>query len=92
MGHIRENEKKIITRIRKIKGQLDAVEKGISSGKDCSSILQTLSACRGAMNGLMGELIEDHIKEHIMQDSNHPVTEQDKSSVELVKILKSYWK
>lgn len=92
MSHLFEDRKKIISRIKRIKGQLEAVEKSLNDGKECFEVLQTLSACRGGLNGLMGELVEGHVKEHIMHDPVHPKTAQDKSALELVKLLKTYWK
>ncbi len=53
MSHVFEDKKKIISRIRRIKGQLEAVERGLDEGKECFAVLQTLSACRGGLNGLM---------------------------------------
>ena len=91
MSHISE-DKKIMSRIKRIKGQLEAVEKAIIDDKECYSILQTLSACRGGLNGLIGELIEGHIKEHVMINPNDPKTAQDKSAVELINLMKTYWK
>lgn len=92
MAHIHENKKKIITRIRRIKGQLEAVERSLDEDADCFSVLQTLSACRGGLNGLLGELIENHIKEHVMKNPSAPKSPQDKSALELIKLMKTYWK
>ncbi len=92
MAHVLEAKKKIITRIRRIKGQLDAVERGLEEGIDCYSVLQTLTASRGGLNGLIGELIEAHIKEHVMSDMNNPKSASDKSALELIKLMKTYWK
>ena len=91
MSHLFKN-KKITARVRRIKGQLESVERSLEAGGECFSVLQTLSACRGAMNGLMGELIEGHVKEHIMKDSEAPTTEEDKAALELVTLMKTYWK
>lgn len=91
MSHVSE-DKKIMARIKRIKGQLEAVEKAIIDGKECYTVLQTLSACRGGLNGLIGELIEGHIKEHVMKNPNDPKTAQDKSAVELINLMKTYWK
>ena len=91
MSHVSE-DKKIMARIKRIKGQLEAVEKAITDGKECYAVLQTLSACRGGLNGLIGELIEGHIKEHVMKNPNDPKTAQDKSAVELINLMKTYWK
>ena len=91
MSHVFDDKKKILARIKRIKGQLDAVERSINEESECFKILQTLSACRGAMNGLMGELIEGHIKEHVVHTSN-PKSKEDKAALDLITLLKTYWK
>ncbi len=92
MSYVFEDKKKIITRIRRIKGQLDAVERGLDQEKDCFAVLQTLSICRGGINGLVSELIEDHVKGHVIQDPSKLVTDQDKAAMTLIKLLRTYWK
>jgi DNA-binding FrmR family transcriptional regulator len=92
MAHVFDDKKMIISRIHRIKGQLEAIERSLDEESDCFSVLQTLSACRGGMNGLMGELIEGHVKEHVMQNPNSPKSAQDKAALSLVKLLKTYWK
>ena len=91
MSHVFDDKKKILARIKRIKGQLDAVERSINEESECFKILQTLSACRGAMNGLMGELIEGHIKEHVVHHQNSK-SKEDKAALELITLLKTYWK
>jgi DNA-binding FrmR family transcriptional regulator len=57
---------KLLSRARKIRGQIEAVERALASEKDdCADTLQLLAASRGAINSLMAELMEDHIREHI---------------------------
>ena len=92
MAHLHEDHKKIKSRIKRIKGQLEAVERGLDEGGDCFKVLQTLAASRGAMNGLLSEIVESHIKAHIMIDSANPKTPQDKEAVDLIQLLKTYWK
>ena len=92
MSHLEGDTRKLVSRVRRIKGQLEAVERGLIEGRDCYEVLQTLSACRGGMNGLMGFLVEEHVKEHIMSDKDNPKSSQDKSSLELIKLMKTYWK
>lgn len=93
MAHLSDSNKKIKSRIRKIKGQLEAVERALEQNEsDCFSILQTLSACRGGLNGLLTELIEMHVREHVMDSPHEPKSSQDKSAIELIKLIKTYWK
>ena len=91
MAHVQAEKKKVIARIKKIRGQLDAVERAIDQEKDCYSVLQTLSACRGGLNGLIGELIEGHVTEHIMAQEIS-VEDKNQAALDLIKIMKTYWK
>jgi DNA-binding FrmR family transcriptional regulator len=55
-------EKKVLTRVRRIRGQIDALERALESGAECRSVLQQIAAVRGAANGLMAEVLESHIR------------------------------
>jgi len=92
VAHVSKDKKKIISRIRRIRGQLDAVERGLEEKEDCFSVLQTLAACRGALNGLMGEIVEGHVVNHVMKDPADPKAPEDKAALALVDLLKTYWK
>ena len=56
MAHTIRDKGKLLNRVRRIRGQIDAVEKALDQEQDCSSILQTIAACRGAINSLMAEM------------------------------------
>lgn len=55
----------MIARVRRIKGQADALERALLAGTECSAVLQQIAAIRGALNGLMAEVLEGHIREHL---------------------------
>jgi DNA-binding FrmR family transcriptional regulator len=57
-----EEKKKVLTRVRRIRGQIDALERALENGAECRSILQQIAAVRGAANGLMAEVLESHIR------------------------------
>ncbi|WP_180153359.1 MULTISPECIES: metal/formaldehyde-sensitive transcriptional repressor [unclassified Acinetobacter] len=86
-----EDKKKILTRVRRIKGQAEAIEKALESNVECNAILQQISSIRGAINGLMNEMIEVHLKDTLVSGET---TEQQRSEelAEIAKILKSYLK
>ena len=63
MPHSLEEKKRVVTRLRRIKGQAEALERAVEQGTDCAALLQQLSALRGATNGLMAELLESHLRE-----------------------------
>jgi DNA-binding FrmR family transcriptional regulator len=92
MAHLIKDKKKLIARVRRIQGQLGSVEKALDDVIDCGKILQTLAACRGALDGLMSEVFEGHIRMHIIDPERHPTTEQSKAAQELIDVAKAYLK
>ncbi len=69
MPHSPADKKKALTRVRRIRGQLDALERSLEAGSDCAPVLQQLAAVRGAVNGLMSEVLESHLREEFGQAS-----------------------
>ncbi|QDE93545.1 regulator [Myxococcus xanthus] len=63
MPHSPEEKKKALLRVRRIRGQAEALERALESGAECGTVLQQLAAIRGAINGLMSEVLESHIRE-----------------------------
>lgn len=92
MAHTVRDKKKLLNRIRRIRGQLEAVERAVEQEQDCSVILQTVAACRGAINGLMAELIEGHIRFHVVDPDRQPPSEQARAAQELIDAVKAYLK
>jgi len=91
MAHTLHDQKKILTRIRRIKGQTEALEKALEQGTECIGILQQIAAIRGAANGLMVEVLDSHIREHLGADDITPEQRQIEIE-EVASILKSYLK
>lgn len=90
MAHTIANKEKLILRVKKIKGQLSSIEKALEEEKDCFKILQQISASRGAIQSLMSEVLDGHIKEHL---GNHVSEEQREQEIEnLASLLKTYLK
>ncbi|WP_286272076.1 metal/formaldehyde-sensitive transcriptional repressor [Thalassotalea hakodatensis] len=91
MAHIHDDKNAILVRIKKIRGQTNAIEKALEDGSDCVAVLQQVAAIRGAVNGLMNKVLEDHIRQHIGQIDL--TKEERESEVEaLISILSSYLK
>jgi DNA-binding FrmR family transcriptional regulator len=90
MAHTVANKEKLLLRVKKIKGQLSGIEKALEDEKDCFKILQQISASRGAIQSLMSEVLDGHIKEHL---GNHVSEEQrEKEIANLASLLKTYLK
>jgi DNA-binding FrmR family transcriptional regulator len=92
LAHVIRDKNKLLNRVRRIKGQLDAVERSLDEGAECSDILHTIAACRGAIDGLMAEVIEGHIRFHVVDPDHHPTSERAKAAQELIDVIKMYMK
>jgi len=90
MAHTIANKEKLLLRVKKIKGQMGAIEKALEQEKDCFKVLQQISAARGAIHSLMGEVLDGHIKEHL---GNHVDPKEREQEIEnLASLLKTYLK
>jgi len=86
------NEKqKLLSRIRRLGGQIDAVERSITAGDECADILMLLAAIRGGVNSLMAEILEDHIRLHITHP-NRTVESPEELTEDLIGLVRAYLK
>ncbi|HXP32327.1 MAG TPA: metal/formaldehyde-sensitive transcriptional repressor [Stellaceae bacterium] len=88
MHTIREKTK-LLNRVRRVRGQIEAIERALEKEQGCAAVLHLVVAARGAMNGLMAEVIEDHIHLHVA-DPALPDSERARGAEELVDIVQSY--
>jgi DNA-binding FrmR family transcriptional regulator len=94
MSHTIRDKQKLLNRVRRIKGQLDAVERALASEAGCANVLQLIAGCRGAVNGLMSVVIEDHIRTHFV-DAEHADDAHAAGATatdQLVDVIHSYFK
>ena len=92
MGHTSKEKEKLLQRVRRIRGQVEAVERALTEERDCFAVLQTVSACRGALTSLMAEIIDGHVREHILDPAQEPTKAQTKAAEELLEIIRSFLK
>ncbi|MBV8812420.1 MAG: metal/formaldehyde-sensitive transcriptional repressor [Acidobacteriaceae bacterium] len=86
MAHISSDpDKKILARVRRIRGQIEGIERAIEGSSDCYAILQQTAAVRGALNGLVAELIEGHVRHHVLESSKNT-----RGAEELIDIVRSF--
>lgn len=91
MGHTIHGKKPLLARVRRIKGQAEALERALGEDSECLAILQQIAAIRGAVNGLMSEVLEGHIREHLgAQEATEAQRTEDLEVV--VAALRSYLK
>ena len=90
MAHVAREKTKLLMRLRRMKGQLEAIERAVEKDEECARVLQQATACRGALESFIGEVVEDHIREH-MVDPDAPRTDpQVQAAEELISIIHSY--
>ena len=92
MAHTIREKEKLVLRIRRIRGQIEALERALNDETECSDVLQLITAARGALNALMAELVEDHVRFHVLDPKQKPTSEQALAADELVDIIRSYLK
>ena len=85
--HTTKGKKKLLDRLSRIRGQIDAIERGLEDEQDCTKILQTMAACRGGLNSLMAEVMEGHILDHVVDARQARRLE---AAHELVGVVRSY--
>jgi DNA-binding FrmR family transcriptional regulator len=91
MSHTIKDKKKLLSRIRRIKGQSEAIERALEGDSDCEDILQLVASCRGALNGLMAELIEGHLRFHVLDPDQKTSPSQLEAADELMAVVKRYF-
>lgn len=81
MAHVTTHRRKILTRVRRIGGQVAALEKSLEAEIDCAAVLTQIAAVRGAVQGLMMEVLDDHLREHVAGEPNRRARERELAAV-----------
>ena len=92
MSHTIKEKQNLILRAKRIQGQVEALVRALDEERDCSDVLQLMSAARGAMNSLMSELLEGHIRSHVLNGKHKPTSHQVAAADEVIEMVKSYLK
>lgn len=90
MEEISKERAKLLNRIKRIRGQMDAVERTLVAEENCTDVLMLLAAVRGGINGLMAEVLEDHIRLHLLQEGHAPLGPD--LGEELIDLVRAYLK
>ena len=90
MSHTKSEKGKLLNRVRRVRGQIEAVERALENEQGCAAVLHLIVAARGAINGLMGEVIEDHIRLHVVDPAKGAKRAQ--GAEELIEAVQSYLK
>ncbi|AWC21995.1 metal/formaldehyde-sensitive transcriptional repressor [Aminobacter sp. P9b] len=90
MSHVIKEKAKLLARVRRIKGQVEAVERALEAELGCADVLQLVASVRGAVGGLTAELMEDHIRDHVLAPAD--ATERQRGGEELIDVIRTYLK
>lgn len=90
MSHTVRDKIKLLARVRRIRGQVEALERALEAETGCTAVLQQIAAVRGAMNGLMASVIEDHVLTHIASPSIKSNSVRERGADELIDVVRSY--
>lgn len=91
MSHLSKNNDALIKRVKRIVGQVEAIERALAADKDCATVLHLVAAAKGAMGGLMDEIVEDHVREHVAHPALTDV-ERAEGAEALIAAIRRYGK
>ncbi|HLX05113.1 MAG TPA: metal/formaldehyde-sensitive transcriptional repressor [Candidatus Binatus sp.] len=92
MSHTIKEKTKLLNRVRRIRGQIEALERALEEEKGCTNVLHLAVAARGALNSLVAEVIEDHIRLHVVDPAREPNSARSRGAEELIDIVQAYLK
>ena len=91
MPHTVTDKKALLARVRRIQGQAGALERALEQESDCSAVMQQIAAIRGAVNGLMAQVLEGHLRDHLAAEDRTP-RERQEDLDQVLGVLRSYLK
>jgi DNA-binding FrmR family transcriptional regulator len=91
MSHTIRKKKKLTHRVARIRGQVEALDRALEGDAECGEVLGIIASARGAMDSLMAEVIEGHIRDHVFR-VGRGTSEDRQAATDLVKVVRSYLK
>lgn len=88
MAHTTRDKEMLLNRIRRIRGQVDAIERALLEEQECGKVMHLLVACRGALGSLTAEVLEGHVRSHIVDPNGE--SKRSLAAAELIDVLKTY--
>ena len=92
MGHTIREQAKLVNRVRKLRGQVEAVERALEAKAECAEVMRLLAACRGAVHSLLAKVIEDHVREHLLAPGSQAGGPRAEAADDLIEVVRSYFK
>jgi DNA-binding FrmR family transcriptional regulator len=92
MAHTIREKQKLLARVRRIRGQVDGIERALNEETGCEQVMNLIAGARGAMTGLMAEVIEDHVREHLVDAKKYPTALNAEAADQLLEVVRAYMK
>jgi DNA-binding FrmR family transcriptional regulator len=92
MSHTIREQKKLLARVRRLRGQVEGIERALESQAGCDQVMHLIAGARGAMAGLMAEIVEDHVHSHLVDNDQHPGALNTEAAEQLLDIVRTYLK
>ncbi len=92
MTHTAQDKQKLLARVRRIRGQVEAVERALDTEAGCDKVIHLLASTRAAMSGLMAEVVEDHVRTHLVDVEAHPGALNGDAVEQLLGVVRTYLK
>jgi DNA-binding FrmR family transcriptional regulator len=92
MSHTIREKGKLLARVRRIRGQVEAIERALDAEAECEQVMHLIAGARGAMAGLMAEVVEDHVRTHLVDVEKHPNALNAEAAEQLLEVVRTYLK
>ena len=92
MAHTVREKQKLLARVRRMKGQMEAIERALEAETGCEQVMQLIAGVRGALAGLMAEVVEDHVRTHLVNPDTHPGALDPEAAEQLLDVVRAYLK
>ncbi|MGO9359488.1 MAG: metal/formaldehyde-sensitive transcriptional repressor [Xanthobacteraceae bacterium] len=92
MAHTTRDKQKLLARVRRIRGQVEGIERALTDEAGCEDVLHLIAGARGAMAGLMAEVVEDHVREHLVDTVKYPGALRREAAEQLLEVVRAYMK
>jgi FrmR/RcnR family transcriptional regulator, repressor of frmRAB operon len=90
MSHTIREKQKLLARVRRIRGQVEAIERALENESGCEQVMHLLASTRAAMAGLTAEVVEDHVRTHLLATEGGPQTERQEAAEQLLSVIRTY--
>lgn len=90
--HTTQHKQKLLARVRRLRGQVEGIERALESEAGCETVMHQIAGVRGALAGLMTEVVEDHVRGHLVDTARHPDALNAEATEALLSVVRSYLK